>query len=49
MDLLIVKLKEALGLGILTSDVALSEAVTAGWCFSWKEEAFELASNNKRA
>lgn len=49
MDLLIVKLKEALGVGILTSDLAPPEAMTAGWCFSWKEEIFVPASNNKRA
>lgn len=49
VDLLTVKLKEALGLGILTSDITLSEAVTAGSCFSWKKEILVLASNNKRA
>lgn len=39
------------GFGIRDPDLGSSsaEAVDAGWCFSWKAEIFELASNNKRA
>lgn len=39
------------GFGIREPDLgsSASEAVNAGWCFSWKAEIFELASNNKRA
>lgn len=39
------------GFGIREPDLgsSASEAVNADWCFSWKAEIFELASNNKRA